>query len=137
MTGARVVITGMGIVVPHGDDVDTVYQRVIRGENECGRITKFDASSYPCQIGSEVRYEVTAPEKVGPYTIHNEALKFVAGATDRALSAAGSAIFLRWQLPLIRCASHSLKSSSALGASIYGVSAKIDVISLEVSGALA
>lgn len=89
MTGPRVVITGMGVVVPHGDDVDTVYQRVIRGENECGRITRFDASTYACQIGSEVRYEVTAPEMIGPYTIHNEALKFVAGAADRAISAAG------------------------------------------------
>jgi len=79
----------MGVVVPHGDDVDTVYQRVIRGENECGRITKFDASTYPCQIGSEVRYPVSAPEKIGPYTIHNEALQFVAGATDRAMSSAG------------------------------------------------
>jgi len=89
MAGSRVVITGMGVVVPHGDDVDVVYQRVIRGENECREITRFDASTYACQIGSEVRYEVAAPEKIGPYTIHNEALRFVASASERAINSAG------------------------------------------------
>ena len=85
----RVVVTGMGVVVPHGDCVDTVYQRIVRGENECARITRFNPDGFLCQIGSEVRYEVHAPELVGPYTVHNEALKYTAGAADRALKYAG------------------------------------------------
>jgi 3-oxoacyl-[acyl-carrier-protein] synthase II len=89
MNRQRVVVTGLGVVVPHGDDIDEVYQRIIRGENECGRITKFDPTGFLCQIGSEVKYEVDAPDKVGPYTVHNEALKYVVGAADRAVRYAG------------------------------------------------
>jgi len=85
----KVVVTGLGAVVPHGDDIDKVYERVIRGENECGRITRFDPTGYACQIGSEVRYEVEAPPEVGPYSVHNQALKFTAGAADRAIRYAG------------------------------------------------
>jgi len=85
----KVVVTGLGAVVPHGDDIDKVYERVIRGENECGRITRFDPAGYACQIGSEVRYEVAAPGQVGPYSVHNNALKFTAGAADRAIRYAG------------------------------------------------
>ncbi|HCP48435.1 MAG TPA: beta-ketoacyl-[acyl-carrier-protein] synthase II [Deltaproteobacteria bacterium] len=85
----KVVVTGLGAVVPHGDDIDNVYERVIRGENECGRITRFDPTGYACQIGSEVRYSVEAPSQVGPYSVHNHALKFTAGAADRALRYAG------------------------------------------------
>ena len=89
MSRVRVVVTGLGVVVPHGDDIDTVYARVIRGENECGRITKFDPTGYDCQIGSEVKYAFDAPDMVGPYTVHNEALAFVVGAADRAVRYAG------------------------------------------------
>ncbi len=85
----RVVVTGMGVVVPHGDDVDEVYRQVAAGKNICGRITKFDPTGFACQIGSEVRYEFDAPKKVGPYSIHNEALAFTAGAADRAVRMAG------------------------------------------------
>ena len=89
MSRARVVVTGLGVVVPHGDDIDAVYGRISRGENECGRITKFDPDGFLCQIGSEVKYDVEAPEQVGPYTVHNEALRFVVGAADRAIRYAG------------------------------------------------
>jgi len=89
MSRQRVVVTGLGVVVPHGDDIDKVYQRIIRGENECHRITKFDPAGYDCQIGCEVKYDVDAPDMVGPYTVHNEALKYVVGAAARAVKYAG------------------------------------------------
>ena len=89
MTQPRVVVTGLGVVVPHGDDIDQVYADVARGKNICGRITKFDPTGFLCQVGSEVRYEVDAPETVGPYRVHNEALKFTAGAARSALQYAG------------------------------------------------
>ena len=89
MSRARVVVTGMGVVVPHGDDIDAVYGRITRGENECARITAFDPTGFLCQIGSEVKYTFEAPTQVGPYTVHNEALRFVVGAADRAIRYAG------------------------------------------------
>jgi 3-oxoacyl-[acyl-carrier-protein] synthase II len=89
MTQPRVVVTGLGVVVPHGDDIDQVYADVARGKSICGRITKFDPTDFLCQIGSEVKYEVDAPTTVGPYRVHNEALKFTAGAARSALRYAG------------------------------------------------
>ena len=89
MTQPKVVVTGMGAVVPHGDDVDQVFADVAAGVNACGRITKFDPTGFLCQIGSEVRYAFDAPSQVGPYTVHNEALRFTAGAAARALKYAG------------------------------------------------
>ncbi len=89
MTQPKVVVTGMGAIVPHGDDVDQVYRDVAGGVNACGRITKFDPTGFLCQIGSEVRYQFDAPTEVGPYTVHNEALRFTAGAAERALRYAG------------------------------------------------
>ena len=89
MSTRRVVVTGLGVVVPHGDDIDDVYEQIASGRNACGRITKFDPSGFLSQVGCEVRYEVKAPKQVGPYSIHNEALAFTAGAADRALRYAG------------------------------------------------
>lgn len=89
MSTRKVVVTGMGVVVPHGDDIDKVFQRIVAGESECGPISKFDASTLSCQIGSEVRYDVDCSAQVGPYTAHNEALKFTIGAAERAIAYAG------------------------------------------------
>jgi 3-oxoacyl-[acyl-carrier-protein] synthase II len=91
MSTPKVVVTGMGVVVPHGDDIDKVFKRIVAGESECGPITKFDASTLGCRIGSEVRYPVECSEQVGPYTAHNEALRFTIGAAERAIAAAGLA----------------------------------------------
>jgi 3-oxoacyl-[acyl-carrier-protein] synthase II len=79
----------MGVVVPHGDNIDDVYKRIIAGDSECARITKFDASTLSCGIGAEVRFPVECSDLVGPYTTHNEALKFTVGAAERALAYAG------------------------------------------------
>ena len=89
MSSRRVVITGLGVVVPHGDDIDDVYRQIAAGTNICGRITKFDPTGYPCQIGSEVKYAPDAPAVVGPYTVHNPALQYTAGAAKKALAYAG------------------------------------------------
>ena len=89
-TGRRVVVTGMGVVVPHGDDVDDVYRRVAAGENACGRITKFDPTGFLTQMGSEVKYTPEGPREVGPYLVEdNEALLFTAAAAERAIAYAG------------------------------------------------
>jgi 3-oxoacyl-[acyl-carrier-protein] synthase II len=51
----RVVITGLGIVSPVGNDAKTTWYNVIEGHSGLGRITKFDVSKYAYQVGGEVK----------------------------------------------------------------------------------
>jgi 3-oxoacyl-[acyl-carrier-protein] synthase II len=51
----RVVITGLGMVTPLSIGVEENWEAVSKGKSGIGTITKFDASSFPCQIAGEVR----------------------------------------------------------------------------------
>lgn len=51
----RVVITGMGVVSPIGNDVSTFWDRLIAGQSGISRIESMDVSEYPCQIAGEVK----------------------------------------------------------------------------------
>jgi len=42
----RVVVTGVGVVSPVGNDKDTAWSNLIRGQSGLGEITHFDASPY-------------------------------------------------------------------------------------------
>ena len=55
MNKRRVVITGIGMISPLGIGNDPTWQGLIEGRSGVGRITKFDASAYACQIAGEVR----------------------------------------------------------------------------------
>jgi 3-oxoacyl-[acyl-carrier-protein] synthase II len=56
----RVVITGLGIVSPIGNDVETAWDNVVNGRSGIGRITRFDASALNSQIAGEVKdFDVT------------------------------------------------------------------------------
>jgi len=54
MEKRRVVITGMGVVAPNGIGIDAFWDSLVHGRSAIKRITRFDASSYPCQIAGEV-----------------------------------------------------------------------------------
>lgn len=57
----RVVITGLGIVSPVGNDVDTAWDNVINGRSGIGRITRFDPADFNSHIAGEVKeFDVTA-----------------------------------------------------------------------------
>ena len=51
----RVVITGMGVVTPVGNDLTTFWDNLVHGRSGVGPITHFDASQYDCRIAAEVR----------------------------------------------------------------------------------
>ncbi|MFZ1892286.1 MAG: beta-ketoacyl-ACP synthase II, partial [Formosimonas sp.] len=55
MSRRRVVVTGMGIVSPVGNDVATAWDNLIAGRSGITNITKFDASAYSCNIAGEVK----------------------------------------------------------------------------------
>ncbi|MBN1574901.1 MAG: beta-ketoacyl-ACP synthase II [Chitinispirillaceae bacterium] len=51
----RVVITGMGVVSPVGNSVDTLWKALCAGQSGIDRITAFDTADYPSKIAGEVR----------------------------------------------------------------------------------
>jgi 3-oxoacyl-[acyl-carrier-protein] synthase II len=55
MSKRRVVITGMGIVSPVGNDLATAWDNISHGRSGIGPITHFDASAYATRIAGEVR----------------------------------------------------------------------------------
>lgn len=55
MARRRVVITGLGIVSPVGNTVEQAWQNIVAGRSGIARITRFDTSAFPVQIGGEVK----------------------------------------------------------------------------------
>ncbi|QEI06949.1 beta-ketoacyl-ACP synthase II [Pigmentiphaga aceris] len=51
----RVVITGLGIVSPVGNDVPTAWDNIVNGRSGIDRITRFDTTGFNCEIAGEVR----------------------------------------------------------------------------------
>jgi 3-oxoacyl-[acyl-carrier-protein] synthase II len=51
----RVVITGLGVVTPIGNDLDTFWRNLRNGVSGIGRIQAFDTSAFDCQIAGEIR----------------------------------------------------------------------------------
>ncbi len=55
MSRRRVVVTGLGLISPVGNDVATGWSRLVAGQGGIGPITKFDASAFTSRIAGEVR----------------------------------------------------------------------------------
>jgi len=51
----RVVVTGLGVISPIGNDVDTFWRRLVAGESGVGQITRFDTTGYKVHIAAEVQ----------------------------------------------------------------------------------
>jgi len=51
----RVVITGLGIVSPIGNDVATAWASILAGRSGIAPIERFDTSSFPTHFGGEIR----------------------------------------------------------------------------------
>jgi 3-oxoacyl-[acyl-carrier-protein] synthase II len=51
----RVVVTGLGVVTPVGNDVSTFWSALKEGKGGVGKITTFDASAFDSQIAAEVK----------------------------------------------------------------------------------
>jgi len=51
----RVVVTGLGIISPVGNDVPTAWANILAGKSGIGPITHFDASTFPTRIAGEIR----------------------------------------------------------------------------------
>jgi 3-oxoacyl-[acyl-carrier-protein] synthase II len=51
----RVVVTGIGMVCPMGNDLETAWSRIVAGESGITPITRFDASRLASRIAGEVK----------------------------------------------------------------------------------
>ncbi len=51
----RIVVTGLGMVCPIGNDVETSWKNALAGVSGITNITKFDASTLGCQVAGEVK----------------------------------------------------------------------------------
>jgi len=90
MSKRRVVVTGMGIVSPVGNDIDTAWKNVLGGVSGIGPIQGFDVTDFSTRFGGEVRDfnpedHISAKEarKMDPF-IH-----YGIAAAQQAVSAAG------------------------------------------------
>lgn len=67
----RVVITGLGIICPVGNDLKTAWDNLVHGRSGVAKIQCFDASAYSSQIAGEVKGLVAenymAPSEVKRY----------------------------------------------------------------------
>ena len=55
MSKRRVVVTGLGILSPVGNDIASAWDNIKSGRSGIGPITHFDASTFPTRIAGEVR----------------------------------------------------------------------------------
>ena len=51
----RVAVTGLGVIIPVGNDVPKFWNALCSGTCGIGPITKFDATDYPVKLAAEVR----------------------------------------------------------------------------------
>ena len=55
MMNRRVVVTGLGLISPLGNDLASSWAAALEGKSGIARITGFDASEFGCQIAGEVK----------------------------------------------------------------------------------
>lgn len=82
----RVVVTGMGTYNPLGNDVESTWEAVKRGQSGIGLITHFDATGFRTQIAGEVKgFDPVA-------LFGRKAARRMSRVTQFALAAAGQAL---------------------------------------------
>ena len=83
----RVVVTGIGCINPMGHDVATMWESLVAAQSGVGRISLFDASSFPTQIAAEVRnWQIDAEgEEVAVWEPRGRHTRFAVGAAKQAM----------------------------------------------------
>ena len=89
----RVVVTGLGLVTPCGNDVASTWAALLRGESGVDYIKKFDTEKYSVKIAAEVKdfdplnfLEKKEARRMGAFT------HFAIAASDEAIKHSGLVI---------------------------------------------
>ena len=87
----RVVITGVGMINPMGNDVETVWSAVREGQSGVGYTTIFDASQFPTRISAEIKNWDICDTGEDPelWKFRGRHTKFAAGAAKQAMAHSG------------------------------------------------
>ncbi len=86
---SRVVVTGMGMVTPLGNDVPTTWAAVCRGASGIGPITEFDTSQQEVTFGGEIKgFDATAYMDRKEVRRNDRFVHFAVAATKQALDQA-------------------------------------------------
>lgn len=93
MSRRRVAITGLGVVSPIGNDVQSTWRNLLAGQSGITNIQQFDAHAFPTRIAAEVK---AFSPTVKPKGRHN---RFALSFTEYALEAAHQAFLDAGILP--------------------------------------
>ncbi|MDG5789151.1 beta-ketoacyl-ACP synthase II [Evansella sp. AB-P1] len=55
MDKKRVVVTGIGAVTPLGNDANTTWDRLIKGESGLNKLTKYESAQFPSEVVAEAK----------------------------------------------------------------------------------
>lgn len=85
----KVVITGMGVVSPVGNDLNTFWTSLVEGRSGIGPITRYDVSDFKTKFGGEA--EDCVPEGMTPKDMrrHDRYSLFAVEASDQAWKQSG------------------------------------------------
>ena len=86
----RVVITGLGIISPLGNSIETFWQNIVNGKSGAGPITKFDCSKFKTRFACEVKdFEATTyidKKEIKKYDLFTQ---YAVAASEQAIQDAG------------------------------------------------
>jgi len=87
----RVVITGMGVVSPVGNDLQTFWNNLKNGVSGIGTISQFDATAFDTRIAGEVKNFEPAPYFKNPKDVRrtDRYTQFAMAASKMAIADAG------------------------------------------------
>ena len=86
----RVVVTGLGVISPVGNDVKTVWTNLVNGVSGLGPITRFDPSPYEAKLAGEVKDFVASEHMDAKAARRSESsLHFGVAAAKQALADSG------------------------------------------------
>ncbi len=83
----RVVVTGLGLITPLGNDVACTWESLVAGRSGLGLVTRFDASAYEHPIAAEVK-DLDASAYVEPKLLRRLDLSsvYAIGAAKQAVA---------------------------------------------------
>ncbi|MBE2245212.1 MAG: beta-ketoacyl-[acyl-carrier-protein] synthase family protein [Burkholderiaceae bacterium] len=90
MTQRRVAITGIGLVTPVGNDVESTWAALLAGKSGGATITQFDASGFPVRIAAEVKAfddALAGGRRLRKHTTRSH--RFALAAAEQAFADAG------------------------------------------------
>ncbi|MBU3941803.1 MAG: beta-ketoacyl-ACP synthase II [Nanoarchaeota archaeon] len=82
----KVVVTGLGVISPLGNDINTFWENLVNGVSGVDKITKFDSSSFEVKIAAEVKDFNPEHYKISKIKDLDLFSQYALAATEQALN---------------------------------------------------